>query len=218
MVDQSRIFEKSEGDAWYKRNFLTMNKNLFKKDNLLSELEKIIRKYKKKKINILEIGCSHGRVLNYLKVKFPQVNVFGLEPSKIAIKNKLSNKLHIKHGTARKIPFVNKKFDLLIFGASLNYCDSKDLMSIANEANRVTKSEAYIAIEDWYSKNTEYSKYEHQKAMFVRKMNYSKIFLWHPFYSLVVRRVFKYKKGKVLKKHQHLSNLWSIFILKKKEI
>ena len=178
MPDQSKIFLKSEANNWYKRNKKNIcDNNLVKihKYVLLTQLEKIIKRYPNKSLNILEIGCSNGRILNYLKIKFPRVCVFGLEPSKIAINNKLSNQIHIKHGVADKIPYKSKKFDILIFGACLSWSDSKDLFSIAEEANRVTKSNSFIAIDDFFCKKIKYFQYHHKKGILTRKMDYSLI-------------------------------------------
>lgn len=209
MFKQSKIFLKSEGDSWYKRNRPTTDKDSLNKKPFTIELEKIIKKYKNKKIKILDIGCADGRILNYLKKKFPAIQVFGLEPSKLAIKNKLNSKINMKQGDASQLPYYNNKFDLLIYCASLMYTDSKDLFKVVYEADRVLKQSAYIAILDFYSKDINYVKYEHKKGIFVRKMDYSKIFLWHPFYSLIFKKI--YRVGK----HKYLSNLTSIFILKK---
>ena len=107
-MKQSQIFLNSEGNAWYKRNFKTISNNILKRDIFIIQLEKLIKKFPNKRINILEIGCSNGRILNYLKLKFPKVQVFGLEPSKLAIKNKLSKKIFIKQGVGNNIPFKNK--------------------------------------------------------------------------------------------------------------
>jgi len=209
MLNQSKIFLKSEGNSWYKRNKPITDQDSLNKKPFTIELEKIIQKYKNKKIKILDIGCANGRILNYLKKKFPLVQVFGLEPSKLAIKNKLNSKINMKHGDASKLPYYNNKFDLLIYCASLMYTDSKDLFKIVYEANRVSKQSAHIAILDFYSKDINYVKYKHKKGIFVRKMDYSKIFLWHPFYSLIFKKI--YRVGK----YKYLSNLTSIFILKK---
>jgi hypothetical protein len=95
-------------------------------------------------------------------------------------------------------------------------CDTKDLVNIVQEANRVTKPVSYVAIDDFFSKKIKYYKYHHKKGILTRKMDYSKIFLWHPFYSLFFKKIFKYE-GK-MKKNKNLSNSRSVFILKKNEL
>lgn len=214
-MKQSQIFLNSEGNAWYKRNLRIISKNVLKRNILIIQLEKLIKKFPNKRVNILEIGCSNGRILNYLKLNFPKVQALGLEPSKLAIKNKLSKKIFIKQGVANKIPFKNKKFDILIFGFCLYLCDTVDLINIVKEANRVTKPLSYIVIDDFFSKKITYNKYHHKKGIFSRKMDYSKIFLWHPFYSLLFKKIFRYESK--IKKNKKLSNTRSVFILKKSE-
>jgi len=218
MSDQSKIFLKFEADNWYRRNSKALiNNKLLKKDkyNLLAQLEKIIKKYPNKSLNILEIGCANGRILNYLKNKFPKISVFGLEPSKLAIKNKLSNEIRIKHGVAHKLPFKKRKFDLVIFGQSLMYTDTDDLFFIAAEANRVTAPNAYIIIDDFFSEKTQYFQYQHKEEVLVRKMDYSKIFLWHPFYSLLSRKI---TNNRIKFKNKFINDSSAVFILKKNSI
>jgi hypothetical protein len=110
---------------------------------------------------------------------------------------------------------MSLKFDILIFGACLSWSDSKDLFSIAEEATRVTKSNAFIAIDDFFSKKIKYFEYHHKKGIFTRKMDYSKIFLCHPFFSLFFKKITNF--GRKIKKNKYVLDSSSVFILKKNE-
>ena len=76
---------------------------------------------------------------------------FGIDPSKKAIKIAQELGINAKVGTAEKLPFIDKEFDLIIFGFCLYLCDTNDLFKIAYEANRVSKVESWISIIDFWS-------------------------------------------------------------------
>ena len=67
-------------------------------------------------------------------------------------------------------------------------------MKIVFEADRVLKSNGIIIIYDFYSKKIVYNKFKHKKGHFVRKMDYSKIFLWSPNYKIINFKKIKYEK------------------------
>ena len=172
MTKQSEIFMKSEGDNWFKRN---RNAN-FGKDYPLIEIEKIIKNFKeKKKLNILEIGCSHGKRLSELQEKY-NCKCFGIEPSHLAIKNKINNKVNIKRGTAERLDFPKKKFDIIFFGFCLYVIDVDDLFLVAAEANRVLKDNGYVIIWDFDSKVPMWKNYKHHKKILTFKFEFVKIF------------------------------------------
>lgn len=187
MTKQSKIFMKTEGDNWFKRNQNTD----FGKDYPLIEIEKIIKSFKdKKKINILEIGCSQGKRLSKIQKKY-KCNCFGIEPSHLAIKNNINKKVNIKRGTAEKLDFPKKKFDIIFFGFCLYVIDVDDLFLVASEANRVLKENGYIIIWDFDSKAAKWTNYKHDKKILTFKFEFVKIFLWNPLFKLL--RTKKYK-------------------------
>ena len=210
------FFLKKEGDLYYKRNYdLLTNKDL-KKNILIKELEKLLETNNfKSQTTILEIGCANGINLDYLKNKYPKNKFFGLEPSKLAIRNRVNKKIIIKAGTADKIPFSNNTFRVIIFGFCLYLCDDSDLISIFKESDRVLKRGGYIIIEDFFSSSIIYNSYKHNKKINIRKMDYSRIFAWHPNYNVVTKKIFKYHKYSN-NKFQKLGNLSSLFVIKKK--
>jgi len=214
---QEYIFLKKEGDSWFKRNVFNNSKATLKKNQYKKEIENLIKKKLSFFSNVLEIGCSSGELLNYLKHNFPKLKIYGLEPSRLAIKHNYNRNIIIKHGVASEVPFKDNKFDLLIFGFCLYVCDNSSLIKILSEADRVTKKESYIVIYDFYSNEIEHENYEHDKRIVTRKMDYSKMFLWNPFYKIYSKKLFPYQK-KIKKQHKKLSNLAAVIILKKKEI
>ena len=178
-MSNKNIFKSNEGDRYFIRNYKKLNTINYETDKLQIIISKKISSIKNKKIRVLEIGCGDGGRLTHLKKKFEKVKFYGLEPSKKAKKNnyKLNS---IKIGTAEKLPFEENYFDILIFGFCLYLTDSEDLFKISSEAYRVTKKRSWIIIKDFDTEMTLFKKYKYNKNIKVRKMDYSKMFLWHP--------------------------------------
>ena len=121
-----KVFLNKEGDNWFKRNHENFTENKLKSDPIVYLLLKnkiLVLK------NILEIGCSSGYRLNYLKKYTHKGNYyyFGIDPSKEAIEHgKKFKNISLKIGTADNLEFDNQSFDLLIFGFCLYLCDRSD--------------------------------------------------------------------------------------------
>jgi len=186
---QKDFFLNSEGDAFFERN-----KNKIKQINSnqnfdhLTELIINLPFNKNKKVNILEIGCGQGERLNFLK-KNLNCNVFGIDPSNKAIKVANEKGISASVGTAEKLPFKTKSIDLLIFGFCLYLCDKTDLFNISNEADRVLKESSWLAIVDFWSENDYEVPYKHHKDISSHKCNFSKMFTWHPFYTIYDHKI-----------------------------
>jgi len=183
MTNNKKYFLKNGGDKYHSRN----KKKIidFKKELLCKKIENSIKKIKQKKINVLEVGCGDAQRLIYLKKRFQSINFFGIDPSSEAIKNKKKSNINLSKSTADKLPFKESFFDIIIYGFCLYLVDDQDLIKIVLEAERVTKKKSLIIIYDFYSKNLTYKKYKHKNGVFIRKMDYSKIFLWLPYYKVL---------------------------------
>ena len=109
---QKKKFLLSEGNEWFKRNQTAYDNYDFKKDNLIKTISEI---YKKKNLKnntkILEIGCGDGSRLEYLAKNLKIKKIYGIDPSKMAVKKAISKGVLAKIGTADYLPFENKKFD-----------------------------------------------------------------------------------------------------------
>ena len=93
-MPQKRIFLKSEGDNWFKRNHKKRTQ-----DTIFKEICKILKSYNKNKnFKLLEIGCSNGKRLSKLSKLFKNFQFYGIDPSKMAITNNEIFKSVIKFG------------------------------------------------------------------------------------------------------------------------
>lgn len=201
-MSQKNNFLNGEGDQWFARNYKNIGNKDLKKDPII----KIIKKNKIKLDHTLEIGCSNGYRLNFLQQKNKNFNFYGLDPSKKAIeygKNKFKN-ISLDVGTADKLNFENSSLNLIIYGFCLYLCDRDDLFKIIYEADRVLKNNGVIIIYDFYSKYPYSNDYKHLKNTRTYKMDYTKLFLSHPNYKLIIKKKIIYDKTIKSKKDNEL--------------
>lgn len=190
-MDIKKLFLETEGDAYYQRN-----KNALTKDNIGEDI-KFYSSFFSEQNNInkdtkfVEIGASNGYNLNYFKEKFG-FEVFGIEPSSEATKegNELyfNNENVLLKGTSDLLPYDDESMDIVMFGFSLFWVGRKYLYRSISEADRILKEGGYLLITDFdtplpYKRNN-----KHNKDAYTYKMNYSKLYLANPQYSLIAKK------------------------------
>jgi ubiquinone/menaquinone biosynthesis C-methylase UbiE len=201
---QRKKFLKSEGDNYFLRNEEKLFKRDYSKDEIVLLLKNKINK--NKKYNILEIGCAAGDRLIFLKKKFPNCTFFGIDPSKKAINKNKNKNINLKVGSAEKLPYGDKKFDIIIFGFCLYLCDNEDLFKIGSEAFRTTKNKSFIIIKDYIQSKIKYNKYLNSKNIFSRKMDYLNMFIWHPNIKIISHKIIiEHENKKFSKKDSEVS-------------
>ena len=213
MEKQKKIFLKFEANKFYKRNIERLNTINYKNDKIFVELKNYLG-IKKKKLNLLEVGCCDAGLINFISQHFKHIKCHGIDPSSFSIKSQKNPDLNLKVATADKLPFKNDMFDILIYNFCLYLSDDEDLTKIIFEADRVLKNNGVIFILDFYHKQTKYIKYVHHKGVFSRKMDYSKLFLWHPKYELIKIKKFKHKNRNIHFKDKDL-NTTSLHLIKR---
>tara|TARA_A100001015_G_scaffold303408_1_gene393000 strand:+ start:62 stop:721 length:660 start_codon:yes stop_codon:yes gene_type:complete len=109
----------------------------------------LIKNYKlKPKFKILDVGCGKGFLLHDLKELIPELEVYGLDISKYALRKAMpSIKKKCVFGSAEKLPFKSNFFDLVISINTLHNLYNYQLGSALNEISRVSKNNAFICIE-----------------------------------------------------------------------
>src|SRR5438105_5931900 len=82
----------------------------------------------KKKSSILDIGCAKGFMLHDFVQMIPGIQVTGIDISSYAIDNGLETmKKNIRVGDARKLPFKDKSFDLVISINTIHNLEMEEL-------------------------------------------------------------------------------------------
>ena len=120
-----------------------------------AEIKKIQKSRKKKKLNVLDVGCGNGYVLEVLANDFPDCNFVGIEFSpelyKIAEKRKLSN-LEIRHGDCREHDFMSgSMFDFIYTErVIINIMQRKDQYMVVDKImSLLGKGGKYLMIESF---------------------------------------------------------------------
>lgn len=183
MKKQKDTFLESEGDAWHARNDHQIKaRRLPDDDHLLQELLRLVgREGTQPLLRVLEIGCGDGTRLEWIRNTLP-AQCFGVEPSSIAVASAKARGLAVSKGTADLLPIESQSVDVLIFGFCLYLCDREDLFRIASEADRVLRSPGWLLIQDFFSPAPTANPYKHHPGIYSHKMDYRRLFEWHPDY------------------------------------
>ena len=127
------ILKKKE---FWSKTFVINNDTLIPRPETELMVEKLVCIYKKKKINILDIGTGSGCILISLLSELKQSNCIGIDISKktikIAIKNskKINQKNNIKFLNRSLSNFHHKKFDLIV--SNPPYIRTRDIKNLDN--------------------------------------------------------------------------------------
>ena len=125
------ILKKKE---FWSKTFVINNDTLIPRPETELMVEKLVCIYKKKKINILDIGTGSGCILISLLSELKQSNCIGIDISKktikIAIKNskKINQKNNIKFLNRSLSNFHHKKFDLIV--SNPPYIRTRDIKNL----------------------------------------------------------------------------------------
>jgi ubiquinone/menaquinone biosynthesis C-methylase UbiE len=185
---QKDVFLSSEGDAYYRRN----RGGTDPQPTLVASSLAALRVRPKR---VLEIGCSDGHRLKGLRRAFGS-ECHGVDPSSEAVRDGSdpANGIHLAVGTADSLPFEDDFFDVVIFGFCLYLCDPKHHFTIAAEANRVLQDGGFLVISDFSPKRAYRNPYSHSPGIFSYKMEYARMFLWHPSYRLLSRGYYEHSE------------------------
>ena len=188
-MSQKETFLSGEGDHWYERN----NWNIptaTTEDPILKALNYCLIT----PMRVLEIGCADGWRLAEIERRYG-CQSYGIDPSKQAITAGQAEHptLQLSVGTADALPAI-EPVDLIIFGFCLYLCDPQDLFKIAMESDRLLKDQGHIVVLDFHPPTGHYrNPYVHKEGVFSYKMDYSKLFSWHPAYCLIHQQLFHHQ-------------------------
>lgn len=191
-MKQRDVFLQTEADAWYLRNKGALAKKDFATADTVSasvlEIARHASRVGNEPLKILEVGCGDGGRLAWLADQIG-AETYGVEPSAIAVDNACSVGVKALRGTAESLPFEDRVFDIVIFGFCLYLCDRGDLFRVAQEADRVLKDDAWLVLNDFYTPAPICREYHHRPGVFSYKMDYRKLFDWHPAYTTFSHKV-----------------------------
>lgn len=101
-----------------------------------------------KNSSVLDVGCAKGFMLYDFMKLIPGIKVAGIDISSYAIKHaKEEVKPYLKVGNAKKLPFPDKSFDLVISINTVHNLPAKDCKKAIKEIVRVSKKYAFITVD-----------------------------------------------------------------------
>jgi SAM-dependent methyltransferase len=171
----------SEGDGWFRRN----SAHLATQESLSSFLlGRLIPQHDLEIPAVLEIGCGDGRNLESFATD--HCNLFGTDPSSDAVRaGRVRNpELNLAVGCSDELDFEDESFDVVLFGFCLYLVDRSLLFRSVAEADRVLKSGGQLIIIDFDPDAPTKRSYVHVDGLYSHKMDYSRLFLANPAYTL----------------------------------
>lgn len=158
--------------------------------------------------NLLDVGCGNGIFLKYLEKKSLEMNMTGLERSKVAIENKVCTS-EILEGSADEINFKDQSFDIITSLEVIEHLPFSVYEKTLQEFERV--SSKYIVISVPYNEKNrliecnycacKFSPFFHLRSFDENKMNN----LFKNFKAIKVVKIAPYKEYFVW---DGLKNFW----------
>ena len=101
-------------------------------------------------MRVLDVGSGKGFILHDFKEALPGLEVAGLDVSEYATEHTLESvKSFCRVGTAAKLPYPDKHFDLVISINTLHNLYNYDLFSALKEIERVSRGAKYLCVEGY---------------------------------------------------------------------
>lgn len=182
---QKDVFLDSEANAWFERNHAVIQKKNFGKDDPIVQAIYSCMDADSQEVGggkLLEVGCGEGKRLHWITENL-NLQCYGVDPSKKAVSVARKKTVHVIQGTADQLDFEDQSFDFLVFGFCLYLCDREDLFRIASEAHRVLKPNSWLVVHDFFADKPVANEYSHFPGISSYKMDYRKLFDWHPDYA-----------------------------------
>lgn len=104
--------------------------------------------------SVLDIGCAKGFMLYDMMRLIPGINVRGIDVSEYAIEHALPEvKPFVSVGDARKLPFPDKSFDVVISITTIHNLERDECAVALQEVERVARRGAFITLDAYRDDN-----------------------------------------------------------------
>lgn len=98
--------------------------------------------------SVLDVGCAKGFMMHDFAELIPGLTVKGIDISKYAIENAMPDmKPHVQVADARKLPFPDKSFDVVISINTVHNLELPDLIKSLQEIERVQRKGSFITVD-----------------------------------------------------------------------
>jgi SAM-dependent methyltransferase len=139
----------------------------------------------------VEFGCGQGFNIAEVVHTF-NCRGLGIDPSGVAIaeaRRQYSPGISFLSGTA-SYRFLLREYDLVMYGFCLYLSDRENLSNIVSVGDQLLNDGGYLVIQDFDPEYPHKVPYHHHDGIFSYKMDYSKLWLANPAYSLVQKNVY----------------------------
>lgn len=140
--------------------------------------------------SLLDVGCGKGFMLHDLVQLIPGIKVQGIDISEYAIANTIDDiKPFVKLGNAKKLPFADKSFDVVISINTIHNLSIEDCKQSLKEIQRVARKGAFVTMDAyrtseekkrmdaWNLTALTYMHVDEWKALF-KEVGYTHDFYW----------------------------------------
>lgn len=102
------------------------------------------------KSRILDVGCGKGFMLHDFRELIPGITVAGIEISEYGVQNTIEDiKPFVQVGSAKKLPFADKTFDLVISINTIHNLPLDECFTALQEIERVSRKHKFIVVDAW---------------------------------------------------------------------
>ncbi|MEI8245082.1 MAG: class I SAM-dependent methyltransferase [Lentisphaerota bacterium] len=98
--------------------------------------------------SVLDVGCAKGFMLHDLAELIPGIRVRGIDISEYAIDRAMEDmKPFVQVADARKLPFEDKSFDVVIAINTIHNLDRTDCAQALREIERVSRGKSFVTVD-----------------------------------------------------------------------
>ena len=98
--------------------------------------------------SVLDVGCAKGFMLHDLAELIPGIQVRGIDISEYAIARAMEDmKPFVQVADARKLPFQDKSFDVVIAINTIHNLDRADCAQALREIERVSRGKSFVTVD-----------------------------------------------------------------------
>lgn len=104
------------------------------------------------KSSVLDVGCAKGFMLHDMAQIIPGITVNGIDVSEYSIANAIDDmQPHVQVADARKLPFGDKSFDVVIAINTIHNLERSDCAQALREIERVSRGGSYVTVDAYRS-------------------------------------------------------------------
>lgn len=101
--------------------------------------------------HVLDVGCAKGFMMHDMAELIPGITVKGIDVSEYAVTNAIDDmKPHVQVADARKLPFPDKSFDVVISVNTIHNLERAECGKALQEIQRVARKGAFITVDAYH--------------------------------------------------------------------